>query len=147
LYFEGKNMRDKLQGPCTLAGRILMAIVFLGSGLSKLSKFQATVLYVASKGVLFPEAALALAAAVKLLGAAFLIVGWRVFLVGILLAGYCVVTALVFHNFWAMPADQLLAQQVNFLKNMSIAGGFLMVAALGGGPWSWDARTSEAQEA
>jgi putative oxidoreductase len=140
-------MREKLQGPLTLAGRILMAILFLGSGLSKLSKFQATVLYVASKGVLFPEAALALAAAVELLGAILLIAGWRVFWVGILLTGYCVVTAVVFHNFWAVPPDQLVAQQVNFLKNISIAGGFLMVAALGAGPWSWDARTRESGEA
>lgn len=139
-------MQQKLQGPLTLAGRILMAILFLGSGLSKVGKFQATVLYVASKGVLFPEVTLASAAALELLGAVLLIVGWRVLWVGILLAGYCMVTAVVFHNFWAVAPDQLVAQQVNFLKNLSIAGGFLMVAAQGAGPWSWDARAAQRSE-
>lgn len=137
-------MQTHFQGPLTLAGRILMAILFLASGLSKVSKFQATVLYVASKGVLFPEVALAAAAAVELLGALLLIVGWRAAWVAILLAGYCVVTAVLFHNFWAVPPDQLVAQQVNFLKNLSIAGGLLMVAGLGAGPWSRDARASGA---
>ena len=137
-------MNEKLQGPLTLAGRILIAVLFLASGLSKVSKFQATVLYVASKGVLFPEVALAAAAAIELVGALLLILGWRAAWVAILLAGYCVVTAVLFHHFWAVPPDQLVAQQVNFLKNLSIAGGLLMVAGLGAGPWSWDARDSGA---
>ena len=133
-------MREKLQGPLTLAGRILMALLFLASGLSKVSKFQVTVLYVASKGVLFPEAALGLAAAVELLGAVLLIAGWRVFWVALMLAGDCLVTAVLFHDFWAAPPDQLVAQQVNFLKNLAITGGLMMVAALGAGPWSRDAK-------
>ena len=133
-------MKTQFQGPLVIAGRVLLAILFLASGLAKVSKFSATALVVASQGVLFPEAALAAAAALELLGALFLIVGWRASWVALLLSGYCLVTAVLFHNFWAVPPEQLIAQQVNFLKNLSIAGGLLMVAALGAGPWSLDAR-------
>jgi putative oxidoreductase len=48
--------------------------------------------------------------------------------------------SLLFHNFWAMPADKAFVQQLMFMKNLAVAGGMFMVAALGAGPMSFDAR-------
>ena len=48
--------------------------------------------------------------------------------------------SLLFHKFWAVPADQAMVQQLMFMKNMSVVGGLFIVAALGAGPASVDAR-------
>ena len=47
---------------------------------------------------------------------------------------------MLFHKFWAAPADQAFVQQLMFMKNLSVAGGLFIVAALSAGPASVDAR-------
>ena len=56
----------------------------------------------------------------------------------IALAIYSVATGIIFHNFWASPADQVIVQQVMFLKNLSIAGGLLLLSTGGIGSWAID---------
>ncbi len=71
----------------------------------------------------------------KSLGAIAIILGWQTRVTAFLLAGYSVLTALIFHaNF----ADQI--EMIMFLKNVSIAGGFLLLVANGAGPLSLDRR-------
>jgi putative oxidoreductase len=116
-----------------LGGRILLAVMFLLSGLGKLGAYSATAAYMTSAGV--PGALLPLVILTEVGGALAIIVGWKTRTVAVLLAGFCLLTAITFHrNF----ADQ--NQMINFLKNVSIAGGFLLLVANGPGPLSIDGR-------
>lgn len=116
-----------------LAGRILLASLFLLSGLGKIGNYSATAAYMSSAGV--PAALLPLVIATEVGGAISIIVGWKTRVTAFLLAGFTLVTALIFHtNF----ADQL--QMVMFWKNVSIAGAFLLLVANGAGPLSLDRR-------
>lgn len=133
-------MNDSLQAPLSLAGRILLAVLFLASGLGKATGFAGTVAYIASKGLPLPEAGAAMACALELLGGLALIAGWKTRSAALGLAAFTAMAGILFHNFWASPAEQLVAQQVQFLKNVCIVGGLLTLAAWGGGPWSLDAR-------
>jgi putative oxidoreductase len=122
-----------LRGTTELIGRVLLMILFLYSGAGKISAYSATVAYMASARV--PGMLLPLVIAVEILGSIAIIVGWQTRVVSILLAGYTLVAAALFHNHFS---DQV--QVVMFLKNVSIAGAFLMLAANGSGPLSVEAR-------
>jgi putative oxidoreductase len=118
----------------TLVGRILMSLLFILGGWGKLMGPAATQAMFAKQGLPMVEAAWLLAVVVELGGGVALLFGLFTRPVGLILAIWCVVTALVAHtNF----ADR--AQEINFLKNMGIAGGFLYVAVFGGRAWSLDA--------
>jgi putative oxidoreductase len=119
-----------------LFGRILLATLFLLSGVGKLTAYTATAGYMASAGV--PGGLLPLVIALEILGSIALIIGWRTRTTALLLAGFSLASAAFFHNHFA---DQM--QVIMFLKNLSIAGAFLLVAAHGAGPLSVDARTAK----
>jgi putative oxidoreductase len=116
-----------------LLGRVLIAAIFLISGLGKISGYAGTQGYMAAMGV--PGALLPLVIALEVLGAVAIIVGWRTRLVAFLLAGFSVVSALIFHR---ALGDQ--TQFIMVMKNLAIAGGFLFLVARGAGEWSLDAR-------
>ena len=138
-------MFNALQAPLSLIGRILLAVLFLASGLGKAAGFAATTAYIASKGLPLPAAGAAAACALELIGGLALIAGWRTQAWALLLAVFTLVAGALFHNFWAAAPDQLQAQQVQFLKNICIAGGLLTLAAWGAGPLSLDARRTPAR--
>ena len=126
-------MNTKLANLAELAGRILLASLFLISGLGKLGAYDGTVAYMSAMGV--PGFALPVVIALEVLGGAAIMLGFQTRLVAFLLAGFSLVSALLFHaNF----GDQI--QQIMFLKNVSIAGGFLLLVANGAGPLSLDRR-------
>ncbi len=116
-----------------LGGRILIAAIFLVSGVGKLGAWAATQQYMASQGV--PGALLAPVVAIEIGGAALVIAGLWTRLAATALAAFTLLAAVLFH---ASLGDQL--QQIMFLKNLAIAGGFLVLAANGAGAWSLDAR-------
>ena len=115
------------------AGRVLIAAIFLISGLGKIAGYAGTQGYMAAMGV--PGALLPLVIALEVGGALAIILGYRTRLVAFLLAGFCVVSALIFHR---AVGDQV--QFIMFMKNFAIAGGFLLLVARGPGEWSLDAR-------
>ena len=49
---------------------------------------------------------------------------------------FLIPVTLIFHNFWAAPADQMQNQMIHFLKNIAMMGGLIYVAVYGGGPLS-----------
>lgn len=116
-----------------LGGRILLASLFLLSGLTKMSSYGAMGAYMHSAGV--SASLLPLVIATEVLGSLAVIIGWHTRIAAFLLAGFTVLAALFFHtNF----GDQI--QMIMFLKNVSIAGAFLMLVANGAGPLSLDHR-------
>jgi putative oxidoreductase len=121
-----------------VAGRILLAALFLPSGIGKLLGLQGTAAYIASKGL--PAATvLALgAAALEILGSVALLAGWKVRWVALALALFTLLAGFLFHDFWTAPPNLELFQRLAFFKNLGIAGGLLLFAALGPGPLSID---------
>ncbi|MCY1308645.1 Inner membrane protein YqjF [compost metagenome] len=81
-----------------------------------------------------------LSGAFEVLAALALAVGWQARWAALGLALFTVLTNLLFHKYWAVPDDQAFMEQLMFMKNLSIAGGMLVVAALGAGPLSLDTR-------
>ncbi len=118
-----------------LAGRILLAAIFILSGISKVTAPEATIAYIASAGVPLPQIALAGAIVVELLGGVALVIGVKTRLVAAALAVFSLVAAAFFHN---ALADQ--NQFIHFFKNIAMAGGLLQVVAFGPGRLSLDRR-------
>jgi putative oxidoreductase len=127
---------SNLRNGTELSGRILLVTLFLLSGLGKITAYAATQGYMASAGV--PGALLPLVIGLEVLGALAIIAGWHTRTVAVLLAGFSIVSGVLFHSNFA---DQV--QMIMFLKNLAIAGAFLLLAANGAGPISVDARKTK----
>lgn len=127
---------SNLRNGTELGGRVLLVTLFLLSGLGKLTTYAATQGYMASAGV--PGALLPLVIGLELLGSLAIIAGWHTRTVALLLAGFSVVSGVLFHSNFA---DQI--QMIMFLKNLSIAGAFLLLAGNGAGVISVDARRAK----
>ncbi|WP_213772760.1 DoxX family protein [Bradyrhizobium sp. dw_78] len=119
----------------SLVGRILIAVIFLLSGLSKLAAPTATIGYITSAGLPLPQVALAISVIIEVGGSIALITGYQTKWAAGILAVFTIVAALAFHNHLA---DQ--NQFINFFKNISMTGGLLQVVAFGAGRFSLDAR-------
>jgi putative oxidoreductase len=120
-----------------LVGRVLIGVLFLMAGLSKLAAPAATQGYIAAAGLPAPVAAYFVAVFVELVGSVLLLAGFRVRVVAAGLAVFTLLTAVSFHNNFA---DQ--NQMIHFLKNFAIMGGLLQVVAFGAGRFSLDHRLS-----
>jgi putative oxidoreductase len=121
-----------------LVGRILLAAIFVTSGFNKIGGFEGTAGYIASKGLPVPQVLAALTILVELGGGILLVVGWKARWAAVAIAGFCLLSAFLIHNYWAMSGDQVMPNRINFWKNLSIAGGMLMVFAFGPGRYSVD---------
>jgi len=129
-----------LQSTTVLVGRILLGLLFVLSGFAKISGFDGTAGYIASKGLPLPQLVAALTIVVELGGGLALMAGLYTRQAVVALAGFTLLAGVIFHNFWAVPEAEQMAQQINFMKNLAIAGGMLVVAAFGPGRLSLDAR-------
>jgi putative oxidoreductase len=137
-------MFAKLQDPLALAGRLLMALLFLPAGIDKVTGFAGTVGYISSVGLPMPQLGAVVALVVEIVGGVALIAGYGTRVAAIVLAAFTLVASFFFHAYWAVPADQQLIPQLLFYKNMAVVGGLLTIAAWGAGAWSVDARRGKA---
>ena len=132
---------NAISNPMALIGRVLLAWLFIPAGWGKLGAgFAGTAGYVASKGLPMPEVMAAAAIAVELIAGIALLIGFKTRWAALLLALFTLMAAVLFHNYWAMPAEQVMVQTLMFNKNLAIVGGLLVVAALGGGALGLDGR-------
>jgi putative oxidoreductase len=120
-----------------LVGRILLALIFLDSGLGKITAYAATLDYMASKGV--PGELLPVAVATEIVGGVALIAGWKTRVASFLLAGFTLMSGAIFHSDLGDPGDR-----IHLLKNLSIVGGFVLVIVHGPGMFSLDRRAGTA---
>ena len=128
---------NKLENVSYLAGRILISAIFLVSGFGKIAQYAGTQASMASAGV--PGSLLPLVIALEVGGGLAIVLGYKTRWAAIALAGFSIVSAALFH---ANLADQI--QSIMFLKNVAMAGGFLVIASRGAGALSIDARAHNA---
>ncbi len=128
------------QGLPLLVGRLLLALMFVMAGFSKLTGLQGTAGYIGSVGLPAPMLLAVAAGVVELLAGVLIVVGWQARWAALALAAFTVAASVLFHNYWAMPAEQQMTQQLMFMKNLSVVGGLLVLFAFGAGPLSLDAR-------
>jgi len=133
-------MLNNFQNPLALVGRILLALMFVLAGMSKLGGFAGTAGYIGSKGLPMPAVLAALTIVLELGGGLALVFGFCTRWVALAMGLFTLLVSVVFHNYWAMPEAMQMTNQLMFMKNMGVAGGMFMLAAFGAGALSLDAR-------
>jgi putative oxidoreductase len=127
-------MQETISSAAGLIGRLMLAAIFVQAGWGKIWGYEGTAKYMESQGV--PGLLLPLVIIAELIGGLLVAVGWQTRLVAVALAGFTVVAALLFHY----PVDE--GQMIHFMKNIAIAGGFLVLAMAGPGAWSLEGQRS-----
>lgn len=116
-----------------LVGRILLGAIFLMAGINKISGYEGTAGYMDSMGI--PGSLLPIVIALEIVGGLMVITGFKVKWAAYALAGFTLVAGVIFHSNFA---DQM--QSILFMKNLSIAGGLLLLASYGSGKLSVDSK-------
>ncbi|OBZ96773.1 membrane protein [Pararhizobium polonicum] len=123
------------QNAVTLVARILLSILFIVAGYGKLTAFSGTAGYFGSMGLPLPMVTAALVTAVELLGGLAVLLGLFTRPAAYILAVFCIATAFIGHGDFSVAGNS-----INFMKNFGLAGGFLLLATLGAGAFSVDAK-------
>ena len=129
---------NKYQPWGLLLGRLLLAYIFVMNGYAKIGGFAGTAKYMASKGMPLIEPLLVGTIIIELVGGLMLAVGWKARWVAWAFFLWLIPVTLVFHGYWAVPPEQVMAQTIQFQKNLAIMGGMLYVALMGPGRLSLD---------
>jgi putative oxidoreductase len=130
-----------------LVGRLLIAAIFLVSGIAKLADTSGTAAHMTGMGIPHAETLAVIAGIAELLGAIAIATGFLARIGGIGLILFMIPTTLIFHAFWNVEGAERLTQMVNFLKNMAICGGLALLVAHGPGRYSVDNVLRRPQEA
>jgi putative oxidoreductase len=131
------------QNFAALAGRILLALIFLWSGVDKVVHFSGALGYVANAGLPFPDVLLALSIVLELGGGLALMLGWKARWAAMLIFLYLIPVTAIFHNPIGAGAHAQ-EQLIHLMKNLSIMGGMLTLVAFGPGAWSIERRLARA---
>lgn len=131
-------MNTPLQNGTALAARTLLALIFIVSGFGKITGFSGTAGYMASQGIPFAEVALVGAITVELVGGLMLLAGFKARWAALAIFLFIIPTTVMFHNPAGLSGQDAQNQMIHLMKNLSIMGGMLMVAAYGPGAWSLD---------
>ena len=121
-----------------LVGRLLLAYIFVTSGWGKLMGFAGTAKYMAAKGLPMVEVLLVGAIVIELIGGLMLAVGWKARWAAWAIFLFVLIISPIFHAFWAVPAEEVRMQTIQFNKNLAIMGGLLYAAFMGPGRLSLD---------
>jgi uncharacterized membrane protein YphA (DoxX/SURF4 family) len=117
-----------------LLGRVLFSLVFIRYGVLHLTKTAGSVQYAAYKKVPQPQAAVIVSGVVQLLAGIAIVLGIWMDLAGICLAVFVLIAAFLFHRYWEEQDPQArAAEMAQFMKNVSLAGGALVIAAVADG--------------
>ena len=132
------NVQSNVNDAVVLVGRILLAAIFIKSGFGKITGFEGTVGYIASKGLPLPQIGAIIAILVELGGGILLAIGFKARWAALAIAIFTLAAGILFHNYWAVEAAQRMGQEINFWKNVSMTGGLLLAYAFGPGRYSVD---------
>jgi putative oxidoreductase len=129
---------SKFQPWGLLVGRLMLAYIFVISGYGKIAGFAGTAKFMAAKGLPLVEPLLVGTIIIELVGGLMLAVGWKARWAAWAFFLWMIPVTLVFHAYWAVPPEQVMAQTIQFQKNLAIMGGMLYVAFMGPGRLSVD---------
>lgn len=133
-------MIDSFKTPLVVVGRVLIALMFILAGFGKLANIEGTAGYIASGGLPFASVLAVVVGLLELFGGIAIAIGFQTRWAALALGLFTLAASVLFHKFWAVPADQAFVQQLMFMKNLSVAGGLFFVAAMSAGPASVDAK-------
>jgi putative oxidoreductase len=136
---------ERIKDEAALAARILLATLFLIFGWMKLTDYSGAVSYMAQSGVPTPSLAALVAIAVEVFGSIAVVLGVCTRPLALLMAAYTLAAGFIGHPYWSMAGAAQYAAEINFYKNLSIAGGFLLLYVTGAGKYSLDARLARKQ--
>ncbi|WP_286809500.1 DoxX family protein [Leclercia sp. UBA2479] len=123
-----------------LIARIAIVLLFIIFGLPKMTGFDGTVQYMAKLGTPMPMLAAIIAVVMEIPAAILIVLGFFTRPIALLFVFYTLGTAVIGHPYWEMSGDAVMPNMINFYKNISIAGAFLLLAVTGPGAISIDRR-------
>ncbi|WP_286783309.1 DoxX family protein [Leclercia sp. UBA1284] len=123
-----------------LIARIAIVLLFIIFGLPKMTGFDGTVQYMAKLGAPMPMLAAIIAVVMEIPAAILIVLGFFTRPIALLFVFYTLGTAVIGHPYWEMSGDAIMPNMINFYKNISIAGAFLLLAVTGPGAISIDRR-------
>jgi putative oxidoreductase len=135
-YTLFENRKDEL----LLIARVLLVILFVLFGWNKLTGFSGTIAYMTTEGAPLPTVAAVIAVVMEFAVGIAIGLGFYTRPLAYLLALYTLATAFIGHHYWTMPDAERMANMINFYKNLSIAGGLLLLCVAGPGKYSLDRR-------
>ena len=121
-----------------LFGRILLGAIFVISGFGKITGFESTVEHIAEKGLPIPQVLALISILIEFGGGVALLLGWKARWAALAFVVFLIVITPIFHAFWGLSPEQAIGQQINFMKNVSIVGGMMLLFAFGPGRYSVD---------
>lgn len=127
-----------LQTPVIVVARVLLATMFVLSGINKFGNLGGTAGYIASGGLPLASVLAPIVAALELFGGLALIIGFQTRWAALLLGLFTLAASVTFHAFWAVAPEQAFVQQLMFMKNLGVAGGMFLLFAFGPGAASID---------
>jgi putative oxidoreductase len=122
-----------------LIGRTLLALIFLLSGAMKIPNWEQTAQSMEAKGLPMVPILLGLTILIEIGAGLALLFGCQTRWAALLLAAFLIPVTITFHNFWAFEGAEMESQMTHFLKNVTIIGGLVTLAAAGAGQYAWDA--------
>lgn len=117
-------------------GRLLIAYIFATSGLAKIVAWDGNIAYMSTRHLPLIPVLLAIALVIEVGGSLCLITGYQARVAAMVMFLYLTAVTLLFHNYWAAPANLAGMLETHFRKNLAIMGGLLMVAAFSPGDWA-----------
>lgn len=135
-YFDFGGARPLL----LLIARVAIVALFIIFGYPKIMGFSGTVQYMASSGAPMPQLAAVIAILMEVPAAILIVLGFFTRPLAVLFIFYTLGTAVIGHHYWDMSGDAVVPNMINFYKNVSIAGAFLLLAIVGPGSLSLDRR-------
>lgn len=129
---------------CPLLGRILLSVIFVMSGGRKIFNWDQTTEQMANEGMVAIPVLLVGAILLELGGGLSVLFGFRARLGATALLVFLIPATLIFHDFWTYEGQEQQTQMINFMKNLSILGGILLILGFGAGPLSIDDRSAVA---
>ncbi|WP_407436044.1 DoxX family protein [Lelliottia sp.] len=135
-YFDFGQSRSLI----LLIARIAIVVLFIIFGIPKMTGFDGTVQYMTSLGAPMPMLAAIIAVVMEVPAAILIVLGFFTRPLAVLFVFYTLGTAVIGHHYWDMSGDAVMPNMINFYKNVSIAGAFLLLAVTGPGAISIDRR-------
>ena len=128
----------KTRNAAALAGRIMLALMFVIAGFGKIPGFNDTSTLMTGAGLPFVNVLLVLTILIELGGGAAIMLGWKTRPIALVVFLFTALATVVFHAFWSAPPDKAMLAQLMFMKNVAVMGGLLVLYAFGPGEYALD---------